>query len=152
MRAVERFVLGGVFALAALLGLGMASRFADGGLHYFGLLLFLVSIGLIFAQIAGVSFGTRNDSRSGLPLPPILRNFARLRARADVVVNGMNAIEKFVTGGVLGVFAIVALFVAARHGEGASYWGGLGVFAVLIGLIFYQISSVKYGADNDSTH
>ena len=64
----------------------------------------------------------------------------------------MQAIEKFVLGGVLGIFAVISLFVAARHGEGASYWGGLTFFAVCIGLIFYQITLVKHGPAGDSAH
>ena len=52
-------------------------------------------------------------------------------------------------GGVLAVFAVVSLFVAARHSEGASYWGGLAFFVICIGLIFYQITGAK---DGDSAH
>jgi len=63
----------------------------------------------------------------------------------------MQKIEKFVLGGVLGLFALISLFVAARHGEGASYWGGLGFFAICIGLIFYQITRVKHG-NGDAAH
>ncbi|MDQ7250695.1 hypothetical protein [Dongia sedimenti] len=62
----------------------------------------------------------------------------------------MQSIEKFVLGGVLGLFALISLFVAARHGEGASYWGGLGFFAICIGLIFYQITRVRH--HNDAAH
>jgi hypothetical protein len=62
----------------------------------------------------------------------------------------MKGIEKFVLGGVLGLFAIISLFVAARHGEGASYWGGLVFFAVCIGLIFYQISNATSGNDKSA--
>jgi hypothetical protein len=62
----------------------------------------------------------------------------------------MQSIEKFVLGGVLGLFALISLFVAARHGEGASYWGGLGFFAICIGLIFYQITRVQH--HNDAAH
>ncbi|HVO03762.1 MAG TPA: hypothetical protein VMT54_16285 [Candidatus Cybelea sp.] len=65
-------------------------------------------------------------------------------------MSGMSATEKFFWGGVLGVFAIVALFATARHGEGASYWGGLGVFAILIGLIFYMITRANFGKREDS--
>jgi hypothetical protein len=63
----------------------------------------------------------------------------------------MQSIEKFVLGGVLGLFALISLFVAARHGEGASYWGGLAFFAICIGLIFYQITRVKHG-NGDAAH
>jgi hypothetical protein len=63
----------------------------------------------------------------------------------------MQTIEKFVLGGVLGLFALISLFVAARHGEGASYWGGLAFFAICIGLIFYQITRVKHG-NGDAAH
>jgi uncharacterized membrane protein YccC len=59
----------------------------------------------------------------------------------------MQAIEKYAIVAALALFAVASLFVAARHGEGASYWGGLSIFAVLIGLIFYQIASVKHGED-----
>ena len=62
----------------------------------------------------------------------------------------MQKIEKFVLGGVLGLFALIALFVAARHGEGASYWGGLAFFAICIGLIFYQLTRVNH--DNNAAH
>ena len=62
----------------------------------------------------------------------------------------MQSIEKFVLGGVLALFALISLFVAARHGEGASYWGGLGFFAICVGLIFYQITRVKH--DNGAAH
>ncbi len=60
--------------------------------------------------------------------------------------------EKAVSIGVLSLFALVSLFVAARHGEGGSYWGGLAVFAILIGLIFYQVTLVKFGRDGDASH
>ena len=63
----------------------------------------------------------------------------------------MQMIEKFLLGGVLGLFALISLFVAARHGEGASYWGGLGFFAICIGLIFYQLTRVRYD-NNDAAH
>ncbi|HEY4162658.1 MAG TPA: hypothetical protein VGM59_06295 [Dongiaceae bacterium] len=63
----------------------------------------------------------------------------------------MKGIEKFILGGVLGLFAIISLFVAARHSEGASYWGGLVFFVVCIGLIFYQITTAKPG-DDKSAH
>jgi len=150
MQAVSRFLLGGVFALVAILGLGMASHFG-GGLHYSGYLLFLISVGLIFSQISGISFG-HGDAASGLPLQPILRSLASIRMRMDSTVGPMGAIEKFATGGLIGVFAVIALFSAARHGEGAGYWGGLAVFALLIGMIFYLITRAKFGSDGDATH
>jgi hypothetical protein len=59
----------------------------------------------------------------------------------------MQSIEKFALGGVLALFALISLFVAARHGEGASYWGGMAFFAICVGLIFYQITRVKHGSD-----
>ena len=150
MHAVERFILGGAFAVVAILGLAMASHFG-GGLHYSGYLLFLIGIGLIFAQIAGISF-SHGDPASGLPLRPILRSLTSIRMGLDSTVGAMNTIEKFATGGVLALFAIIALFVAARHGEGASYWGGLAFFAICIGLIFYQIAGAKHGSNRDAAH
>jgi crotonobetainyl-CoA:carnitine CoA-transferase CaiB-like acyl-CoA transferase len=53
-------------------------------------------------------------------------------------------IQEFFMGGVLALFAIVALFSAARS-EGAGQYGGVAVFAILIGLIFYRISTAKHG-------
>jgi hypothetical protein len=145
MEGTGRFVLGGAFALLGILGLGLAAGHVDGGLHYIGLLLFLVCVGLLFAQIADAGHG----KSSVLPSGPILRNFTRIREQGYGVMNTMGAIERFLIGGVLGVFAIISLFVAARHGEGASYWGGLAFFAICIGLIFYQITGAKRG---DTAH
>jgi hypothetical protein len=59
----------------------------------------------------------------------------------------MQQVEKFALGGMLAVFAVVSLFVAA-HGEGAAYWGGLAFFAICIGLIFYQIAGIRFGAES----
>jgi FtsH-binding integral membrane protein len=142
-----RFILGAVFALVGLFALTLAASHAEGGLHVIGLLIFLACIGLLFAQIADGGQGG-----SALPSGPILRSFGRMRERGYGVLNTMGAIEKFVIGGVLGLFAIVSLFVAARHGEGASYWGGLAFFAICIGLIFYQITAAKRASGGDSAH
>jgi hypothetical protein len=146
MEGTGRFVLGGVFALLGVLGLGLAAGLADGGFHYVGLLIFLLCIGLLFAQIAESGQGT--GVGPALPFGPILRNFTRIREQGDGVLGTMGAIEKFLTGGVLGIFAVIALFVASRHGEGASYWGGLAFFAICIGLIFYQITGTKHGSSD----
>jgi FtsH-binding integral membrane protein len=143
-----RFVLGGVFALIGVLGLGLAAGHEDGGFHTIGLLIFLVCVGLLFAQIVEVAEG--KGSGSALPLGPILRYFSRIREQGYGVMNTMGAIEKFLMGGVLGLFAIISLFVAARHSEGASYWGGLAFFAICIGLIFYQITGSKPASGNDA--
>jgi FtsH-binding integral membrane protein len=145
MEKVGRFVLGGVFALVGVLGLGLAAGHEDGALHYIGLLIFLACIGLLFAQIADAGHGAGG---AGLPSGPILRNFTRIREQGYGVMRTMGAIEKFLMGGVLGLFAIISLFVASRHGEGASYWGGLAFFVICIGLIFYQITGTKHGGDN----
>jgi FtsH-binding integral membrane protein len=149
METVGRFVLGGVFALVGILGLGLAAGHEDGGFHVIGLLIFLICIGLLFAQIADVAHG-RGTSGSALPSGPILRNFTRMRERGDGVLRTMGAIEKFLIGGVLGLFAIVSLFVASRHGEGASYWGGIVFFVICIGLIFYQITGAKPASGGDA--
>ncbi len=52
-------------------------------------------------------------------------------------------IQEFLIGGLLALFALIALFVAARA-EGVGEYGALAVFAFLIGLIFYRISLVKH--------
>ena len=152
MEAMGRFVLGGVIALIGLLGLGLAAGHEDGGFHYVGLLIFLISIVLLFAQITDAASAGKPGQGAGLPLRPILRSFSRNRERGYEVLRTMGAIEKFLIGGVLGVFAIISLFVAARHGEGASYWGGLAFFGICVGLIFYQISSVRRPSGSDSAH
>jgi FtsH-binding integral membrane protein len=154
MEGTGRFVLGGVLSVLGVLGLGLAAGHPDDGFHYIGLLIFVVCIGLLFAQIAEAGNGGSQAGKGGgsaLPFGPILRNFGRIREQGYEVMKTMGAIEKFVTGGVLGIFAVIALFVASRHGEGASYWGGLGFFAICIGLIFYQITGVKHGS-GDSAH
>ncbi|HVT51990.1 MAG TPA: hypothetical protein VHE77_10500 [Dongiaceae bacterium] len=154
MEGTGRFVLGGVLAVLGVLGLGLAAGHPDGGFHYIGLLIFVVCVGLLFAQIADAGHAGPKPGRGGgsaLPFGPILRNFGRIREQGYEVMRTMGAIEKFVTGGVLGIFAIISLFVASRHSEGASYWGGLAFFAICIGLIFYQITGVKHGR-SDSAH
>ena len=150
MEGTGRFVMGGVFALLGVLGLGLAASHPDGGFHVIGILLFLICVGLLFAQIADVAHGAAGE-RPALPLGPFLRNFGRIRDQGYGVLGTMGAIEKFAMGGVLGLFALVSLFVAARHSEGASYWGGLAFFVICIGLIFYQITGVKHGS-GDSRH
>jgi hypothetical protein len=52
-------------------------------------------------------------------------------------------IQEFAIGGLLALFAVISLFVAART-EGVGQYGALVVFAALIGLIFYQITRVKH--------
>ncbi len=150
MGATGRFVLGGVLALLGVLGLGLAAGHPDGGFHYIGLLIFLICVILLFAQITDVAAHGNVEGGAGLPLRPILRNFGRIREQGYEVLRTMGAIEKFVIGGVLGLFAIISLFVAARHGEGASYWGGIGFFAICIGLIFYQISGARHSSGGDA--
>ena len=59
----------------------------------------------------------------------------------------MQQIEKFAMGGLLALFAVIALYVASR-GEGVAYIGGLAFFAICIGLIFYQIAGVRYGENS----
>lgn len=62
----------------------------------------------------------------------------------------MQQIEKFFMGGLLAIFAVVSLYVAA-HGEGAAYLGGLAFFVICIGLIFYQIAGIRFG-ENSNHH
>jgi hypothetical protein len=145
MEAMGRFALGGVFALVGILGLGLAAGHEDGGFHYIGLLIFLACIALIFAQIAQGQGGG-----SALPFGPILRNFKRISDRGYEVMKTMGAIEKFAFGGILALFAVISLFIAARHDEGASYWGGIAFFMICIGLIFYQISGSRPASGSDA--
>jgi hypothetical protein len=52
-------------------------------------------------------------------------------------------IERSVFMALLALFAVAALYVAARAGDGAPYWGGLGFSAICVGLMFYSIAKVK---------
>ncbi len=52
-------------------------------------------------------------------------------------------IERSVFMTLLALFAVAALYVAARAGHGAPYWGGLGFSAFCVGLMFYSIAKVK---------
>jgi|SRR5581483_5907 len=151
MEGTGRFVLGGVIAVIGLIGLGLAAGHEEGGFHAVGLLIFVLCVVLLFAQITDASSRGKHGEGAGLPLRPILRSFSRSRDRGYEVLRTMGAIEKFVIGGVLGVFAIISLFVAARHGEGASYWGGLAFFGICIGLIFYQITGARHSS-GDNAH
>ena len=144
MTTIRNFVLGGLFGLLAILGLLMAAHLGSSAGYWIGILIFLGAIGLLFAQIT-------EAAASGLPLPVIVRNLAKIRQKGTMTMKGMSAMEKFFWGGVLGLFAIISLFAASRHGEGASYWGGLGVFAIMIGLIFYMITSARFG-ESDGAH
>jgi hypothetical protein len=52
-------------------------------------------------------------------------------------------IERSVFMALLALFAVAALYVAARAGHGAPYWGGLGFSTFCVGLLFYSIAKVK---------
>lgn len=49
-------------------------------------------------------------------------------------------IEKVAFMALLALFALAALYVAARAGHGMPYWGGLGFSAACIGLLFGLIA------------
>jgi hypothetical protein len=49
-------------------------------------------------------------------------------------------IERCVFMGLVALFAVAALYVAARAGHGAPYWGGLGFSTFCVGILFYAIS------------
>jgi hypothetical protein len=57
----------------------------------------------------------------------------------------MNHVGNWVLGFFTAAFAVGGLFVAARGGEGVSYWGGLGffVFAVLFVFLLIRVSYDK---------
>jgi hypothetical protein len=57
-----------------------------------------------------------------------------------------STIQDFAIGGVLAVFAVIALFAAARS-DGVGEYGSVAVAALFIGLIFYQITRVKHGGN-----
>ena len=58
--------------------------------------------------------------------------------------------QEFLIGGILAVFAVVALFAAARSQAGVGQYGAVAIAAVLVGLIFWRISLVKH--HNDAAH
>jgi hypothetical protein len=145
MKGIEKFVLGGAVGLLAIIALSAAAHHGAGAGYWLGLLVFMACIGAIFHLIGVARFGA---AEPGLPWAPILNTLTEIRAKGEA----MGAIEKFVLGGVIGLFAIIALFAAARHGEGGSYWGGLAVFVFMVGLIFYQITRARFDGKSDSSH
>jgi hypothetical protein len=54
-------------------------------------------------------------------------------------------IQEFAIGGVLALFAVIALFAAARS-SGIMEYGCVAVAAIFVGLIFYRIAAVKHGS------
>jgi hypothetical protein len=54
-----------------------------------------------------------------------------------------SKIQEFGIGGVLALFALVALFAGARS-TGVMQYGCVAVAAIFVGLIFYRISAVKH--------
>ena len=49
-------------------------------------------------------------------------------------------IERAVFMALLALFALAALYVAARAGHGTPYWGGIGFSASCVGMLFYSIA------------
>jgi 4-hydroxybenzoate polyprenyltransferase len=60
-------------------------------------------------------------------------------------------IQEFLMGGLLALFALIALFAAARSEGGVGQYGACAVAAIFVGLIFYRISLVKHD-NNDAAH
>jgi hypothetical protein len=51
----------------------------------------------------------------------------------------MEAAGKWIWSGCVGLMGVIGLFVAARGGHSAPYWGGLGFFLFAVLFVFYQI-------------
>lgn len=58
-------------------------------------------------------------------------------------------VSNWILGGMSGVFAVAALFVAARAGHGVGYYGGLAMFAFCILFIMFLM---KKGFDHRDHH
>lgn len=52
-------------------------------------------------------------------------------------------IERSVFMALLALFAVAALFIASRAGQGMPYWGGVGFSLFCVGLLFYSIAKVR---------
>jgi hypothetical protein len=61
-------------------------------------------------------------------------------------------IGKFLGGGVAAILALIGLKVAAEYGAGSHYQGGVVLFVVASGILFWQITSARFGqaAANDA--
>jgi hypothetical protein len=66
-----------------------------------------------------------------------------LAAQRNSGDNMKAEIERSVFMALLAVFALAALYVAARAGGGTPYWGALGFSLLCVGLLFYSIAKVK---------
>ncbi len=53
-------------------------------------------------------------------------------------------VQEFLIGGLLGLFALIALFAAARSHGGVGQYGACAVAVIFVGLIFWRISLVKH--------
>lgn len=51
----------------------------------------------------------------------------------------MNGIAKTVISGLIGLIGLIALFFAAKAQAGGMYYGGLLIFAIAVGYIYWQI-------------
>lgn len=51
-----------------------------------------------------------------------------------------NEIERTVFMVLLALFALAALYVAARASHGTPYWGGIGFSTFCVSLLFYSIA------------
>jgi hypothetical protein len=56
----------------------------------------------------------------------------------------MDVVGRTIISGVIGILGLIALYFAANAKDGGIYYGGLLIFAMAVGYIFYQ---VKRGLD-----
>jgi hypothetical protein len=116
----RKWILGGLLAIAAVIGLFIARGAAAGNAGYFGgLAIFLFAVLAIFALIGGAYGPWPMPSRNPLPA---------------------NAALRWVMGGAVALLAIVGLFDASgAAGTGFAYFGGLAIFVLAIAFDFLLI-------------
>lgn len=118
---MKAWLRGGIVAIVAVLALFYAARGAEGFWAYFAMLVFVLAVLLLFRLIAR-AFDPPGVKSALVPVPR--SQPARLWLTGALTIAG-----------------IVALFVAARGGQGSAYYVGLLAAGVLWLYVFRLIGA-----------